>query len=132
MQAHALPMYKNKLLLVLRDNIENIPYPNCWGLIGGNSIGDEVPEETLLRKFKDETGVTPKNYQYMMKWPGKETHVFFVSLQDKEVEQIKVGNEGQELKFFSIEEIETLPLAGTFGKEFHNYRSLLHDLSQTT
>ena len=131
MQAHALPIHNNKLLLIQRDNKSEIPYPNCWGLIGGRSAGDETPEQTLQRKFEEETKVKPKNFQYMMKWPGKETHVFFVALTDEEVSQLQLGNEGQALQFFNIDEVEHLPLAGTFGKEFHNYRSLLSDLSQT-
>lgn len=131
MQAHAMPIYNNKILLILRDNVDDIPFPNCWGLIGGKALDDESPEETLLRKFEEETSVKPKNYQYMLKWPGRDTHMFFVALTEQEVKKLKIGAKGQELKFFLVDEIESLPLAGTFGKEFPNYRTLLAELSQT-
>lgn len=131
MQAHALPVFNKKILLMLRENKSDIPYPNCWGLIGGQAQAEEAPEQCLLRKFEEETMIRPQNYQYMMKWPGKETHLFFVPLTEQEAVRIKCGNEGQALRFFSVEEISFLPLAGTFGREFANYRNLLNDLVES-
>lgn len=132
MQAHALAVFNKKLLLMLRDNNPTIPYPNCWSLIGGNAHEYETPEETLLRQFCEETSVIPKNVQYMMKWPGTETHLFFVPLSEQEAMRIRLGNEGQALRFFYLQEIEDLRLAGTFGKEFPDNKFLLHELLETT
>ncbi len=132
MQAHALPVYNKKLLLMLRDNKPEIPNPNCWSLIGGKSSEGETPEQTLIREFLEETNVAPERIQYMMKWPGTETHLFFVPLSESEATTIRLGNEGQALRFFSIYEIEDLKLAGTFGKEFYSNKMLLRDLLETT
>lgn len=131
MQAHALPVFNKKLLLMLRDNNPEINDPNCWSLIGGNAELGETPEQTLIREFFEETHVRPAKLQYMMKWPGSDTHLFFVPLSEQEAVQIRLGNEGQALRFFRISEIEDLKLAGTFGKEFSRNKMLLADLLET-
>jgi len=54
--------YKHKILLQLRDQNKNIPYPGCWGFISGKlEIGEtpataarrEVQEELLIKKLKN-------------------------------------------------------------------------------
>lgn len=132
MQAHALPIFNKKILLMLRDDSPTIPYPNCWSLIGGNAFEGETPEQALLRQFCEETTVIPQNIQYIMKWPGSETHLFFVPLSEQEATRIKLGNEGQALRFFTINQIEELRLAGTFGREFSKNKYVLLDLVETT
>jgi 8-oxo-dGTP diphosphatase len=132
MQAHALVVFNKKILLMLRDNIPTIAYPNCWSLIGGKAFEGETPEQTLLRQFCEETNVIPQKFQYIMKWPGSETHLYFVPLSEQEALRIRLGNEGQALRFFTINQIEELRLSGTFGREFYRNKYLLQDLLETT
>ena len=39
----------DKLLVILRDDKENIPWPNMWELPGGGREGDESPFDCAAR-----------------------------------------------------------------------------------
>ncbi len=123
MTAHCLAIHNRKLLLMLRDNNPEIKDPNKWGLIGGVGEKDETPEQTLLREFEEETCVRPNTYNYIMNFGDK--HLFSVSLTDEEVSQLRIGNEGQKLGFFSLDELFQIPVAGKFGQGLEKYRTLL-------
>jgi 8-oxo-dGTP pyrophosphatase MutT (NUDIX family) len=45
-------------LLQLRDDIEGIVAPGCWGLFGGHLEPGESPEEGLRRELKEEIDYT--------------------------------------------------------------------------
>lgn len=128
MQSFGITTYNNKFLLLLRDNNPAISDPNCWSLVGGNSEGDETPEETLLREFEEETSVKPTNYSFLMQEPMSEIYIYFVQLSDEEASQIKLGNEGQELKFFTLEEIENIKLTKKVEMGFKENKKLLSEL----
>lgn len=43
-------------LLQLRDDIEGIVHPGCWGLFGGHLDPGERPEQAVLRELQEEIG----------------------------------------------------------------------------
>jgi 8-oxo-dGTP diphosphatase len=43
-------------LLQLRDDIEGIVHPGCWGLFGGHLDPGERPEQAILRELQEEIG----------------------------------------------------------------------------
>ena len=47
----------DKLLTILRDDKENIPWPNMWELPGGGREGDESPFECAAREVFEELGI---------------------------------------------------------------------------
>jgi len=47
----------DRLLIYLRDNKPEIPFPNHWDLFGGHVEEGEAPEEALVRELKEELGV---------------------------------------------------------------------------
>src|SRR5581483_3202184 len=111
--AFNLIIYKDKILLFLRDNIPTIPYPNHWHLPGGRIEKGETPLMAVKRELTEEVTYIPKNLEYL----GEEResdgsaylYVSFVS--DDEAKEFKLGpGEGQEIKFFSLEEISQLKL----------------------
>lgn len=99
----AFVIHNHQILLFHRDNIPTISNPNKWGLIGGHAEGNETPEEALIRETQEEISVTPSHYQFLTQEVddlGTQVTAFKVTLSDEEVKQIKLGDEGQEVRFF--------------------------------
>jgi len=110
----AVVVYKKKTLLLLRDNIPTIHAPNKWSLPGGGGENGEGPEETLLRELKEEIGVIPTKFFYCGKSKDEDKticYLYFVELTDEEVGQLKLGDEGQKMEFFSLAQLKDLDLA---------------------
>ena len=45
------------IVSILRDDIEQIPFPDYWDLPGGGREGSELPVECALRETHEEVGV---------------------------------------------------------------------------
>lgn len=118
--AKALILYDHKLLYVLRDNNPDIPWPNTWNVAGGGIEEAESDLEALKRELKEEVNITPTNIYYLGKiiYPeGRYTSRFLVKLTEKDLKDLRLVSEGQEMKFFTLEEVVNLPLS-TDHKEF--------------
>ena len=53
-------LVEKSILVVLRDNKPDIPWPNMWELPGGGREGIETPLECLQREVWEELGLTLK------------------------------------------------------------------------
>jgi 8-oxo-dGTP diphosphatase len=49
-----------RFLFILRDDIETIPYPNCWSIVGGGIEKGETPIEALKREIEEEINIKSK------------------------------------------------------------------------
>ena len=96
-------VHNGKILFILRDNKPDIPEPSTWQLPGGGVEVDEDHALAIKRELKEEINIVPVQLKYLGSAPG-DTKVFFSFLNDDEVKNIKLGNEGQKLEFFSPEE----------------------------
>jgi len=91
------------------------PPPNYWKLPGGRSQDKETPTEAIIREIKEEIGLSfkPKDMELIYE-EEREGHNFYlfqtnpVSLENLEGLKTK-GNEGEEIRLFLPEELETLP-----------------------
>ena len=101
----------DKLLTILRDDKENIPWPNIWELPGGGREGDESHFESAARGVYEELGIHlnedcllwSKVYPSML-FEGRQS-VFMVSqISQEQFDKINFGDEGQTYKLMSIEE----------------------------
>ncbi len=54
---------RNRLIIYLRDDKPDIPFPNHWDLIGGHLEEGETPEQALVREVKEEIGIDLKYFQ---------------------------------------------------------------------
>jgi len=114
----ALVVYKGKILLIRRDNKPTIPNPNMWSIPGGQVEKGESFDEALVREIKEEIGITPKNYQLLGFFETeKQNAIYLLELTNEETQEIKLGDEGQELKWFKpqeIADIDAVPIVRDF------------------
>ena len=102
---------EDRILTILRDDKENIPWPNTWELPGGGREGDESSFECAAREVYEELGIHltedcllwSKVYPSML-FEGKESVFLVGKLAQEQFDSIVFGDEGQGYKLMSIDE----------------------------
>ena len=105
---------RDKLLTILRDDKENIPWPNMWELPGGGREGNESPFECAAREVYEELGIHldedcllwSKIYPSVI-FKDKQSVFMVGRLTQEQFDNITFGDEGQGYKLMSIEEFLT-------------------------
>lgn len=101
---------EQKVLLHLRDDKPDIPYPNRWGLPDGHIDEPETPEECILREMQEELGLQLQHirlFTAVERAYGTE-HTYWVRAHFQP-EEIHLS-EGQGVQWFSYPEIQKMPL----------------------
>ncbi len=117
---------KNHVLLILRDDSPDIPYPNMWDIPGGHIEDGETPIECIIREMKEEIGTDInscslfKVYNFM----DRTEYVFSIRM-DLNTNKI-ILTEGQEIRWFSEAEICKLTLAYGFNRVARDFFKELH------
>lgn len=117
---------KGQILLYLRDNKPNIPFPRHWDLFGGYIEEGETPEEALVREVKEELAYNLKEYKFFRKYKCLEGDAHpnikyvYVGKVDKPIEELTL-QEGEKLQFFSREEIPKVKFANILKKIVIDY-----------
>ena len=104
----------DKILTILRDDKETIPYPNMWDLPGGGREGNETPFECVAREVYEELSIQLSKADviwfqiYPSMLDGNKKSVFLVGrFTQEQFESIIFGDEGQGYKLVSFEEFLT-------------------------
>ena len=107
---------KKKVLLFLRDNKTDLPYPNMWDVPGGHVEGDESPENCIVREMKEEMNLTLDRFELFseIEFDDRIEYTFWRRA-DFEISQIEL-TEGQKLKWFTKDEAKQTQLAYGFNE----------------
>ncbi|NCA93647.1 NUDIX domain-containing protein [bacterium] len=129
----ALITYDKKVLMLLRDNNPGIPDPNCWQLIGGYLEENETPIEALIREVREESNLRISEYEAIeigkFIIPEKLEYFFYwVKLSEDKLKDIKLGNEGQKVGFFSVEELSEMKLGEIVSVYFQKFKDGLKNI----
>lgn len=94
-----------KLVIYLRDNKPDIPFPNTWDLLGGGVEEGETPEQAAIRELEEEIGISVQtvhklsDYVVMDRWIF---HIFWAKI-DVPVAELTL-REGQRLEGIRLDE----------------------------
>jgi 8-oxo-dGTP diphosphatase len=83
----------NRLLIYLRDDKPEIPFPNHWDFFGGHLEEGETPDEALVREVNEELGVELKVWRFFRTYVCTEgdaypniKHIYWAQLDQTPVE----------------------------------------------
>ena len=99
----------DQVLLLLRDDKPEIPFPNHWDVLGGHVEENENPAECIVREMLEEIDYkldSPMLFKVFHQFEKIE-HTYW-QREDFDIEEITL-NEGQRLQWFSREDVETMP-----------------------
>ena len=107
---------KRQVLLFLRDNRPDIPYPNTWDFPGGHLEDGEKPEQCITREMQEEMGIRLKDFQLfsMMEFDDRIEYTFW-KYENLDINKIKL-TEGQYLRWFTEDEVYNTVLAYGFNR----------------
>jgi 8-oxo-dGTP diphosphatase len=101
--AHVLLFDRDdRLVIYLRDDKADIPFPNHWDFFGGHLEPGETPEQALLREVKEELGIELRQWQFFRSYECLEGDVYpnrkyiYQARIDKTIDELTL-HEGQRL-----------------------------------
>ena len=114
----------NEVLLLLRDDKVDIPFPNMWDIPGGKVESGESPENAIRREMMEELELQNLGDLNLFKIFTSENltdYVFWKRL------DLNPGNivlhEGQRIEYFSLERIIETHLAFNYNKVLEEFFS---------
>ena len=113
--------YQKQVLLLLRDDKPDIPYPNMWDVPGGHVDNGETPEECIVREMKEEMDLDLEDFQLLsvMEFTDRVEYTFWKKA-NLNIQSITL-HEGQKLKWFTESEARNTKLAYGFNKIIHYF-----------
>jgi 8-oxo-dGTP diphosphatase len=101
-----------RILLQLRDDKPDIPFPNCWGTFGGAIEPGETPEAAITREIKEELDLDLKDFHYFGNFPhdGYNVHMFYSVDPSLKLQDLNV-KEGQRAEFMKLDRVRQVTCA---------------------
>ena len=114
---------EGEILLFLRDNKSDLPYPNMWDVPGGHVEADESPEKCIIREMKEEMDLVLDEFELFSKIEFEDRIEYtFWARADLDIDEIKL-TEGQQLKWFTRDEAKQTQLAYGFNEIVEKFYS---------
>jgi 8-oxo-dGTP diphosphatase len=105
-----------QILLFLRDNKPDLPYPNMWDVPGGHVEANESPEKCIIREMKEEMDLDINEFDLFSKVEFEDRIEYtFWTKADFDIDKIELM-EGQKLKWFTRDDAKQTPLAYGFNE----------------
>ena len=107
---------KKQVLLFLRDDKPDIPYPNMWDIPGGHVDEGESPEQCIVREMKEEMDLNLEEFHLLsvMEFIDRIEYTFWKKA-NLDIQSINL-HEGQKLKWFTEFEVKNTKLAYGFNE----------------
>lgn len=106
----------SQVVVYLRDDKADIPFPGLWDLPGGGREHDESPIACALREVQEEFGIALQEervhavQRYVSSLShGLPTYFCALELAPSEVEEIRFGDEGQHWRLMDVSQFLDLP-----------------------
>ena len=114
----------NEVLLLLRDDKVDIPFPNMWDIPGGKIEDNEIPIETIRREMMEEMSIKDLGEIQLFKIITSEniTDYIFWKRLDLNTSEIDL-QEGQRVEYFNLERIRKTRLAFNYNKVLEEFFS---------
>ena len=115
-----------RLLVYLRDDKPDIPFPNHWDFFGGHVEEGETPEEALVREVKEEIAVELKQWVFFRRYvctagdayPNIK-YLYWAKI-DKLAEELTLY-EGQRLKAIAADQRTEFLFANILGQVLEDF-----------
>jgi 8-oxo-dGTP diphosphatase len=115
-----------KLLIYLRDDKPNIPFPNYWDFFGGHVEEEETPEGAMVREVKEELGIELSEWQFFSRYEcirgdvyPNIKYIYRASIDKRPAELVL--SEGQKLTSIAMEERFNFPFANILGRILEDF-----------
>ncbi len=114
----------NEVLLLLRDDKVDIPFPNMWDIPGGKVEDNETPIEAIRREMMEEMSIKDLGEIQLFKIITSEniTDYIFWKRLDLNTSEIDL-QEGQRVEYFNLERIRKTKLAFNYNKVLEEFFS---------
>ena len=114
----------NEVLLLLRDDKVDIPFPNMWDIPGGKVEDNETPIETIRREMMEEMSIKDLGEIQLFKIITSEniTDYIFWKRLDLKTSEIDL-QEGQRVEYFNLERIRKTEFAFNYNKVLEEFFS---------
>ncbi len=110
-----------RVLLLLRDDLPHIPYPNMWDLPGGHIEPDETPLECIRREMMEELGVDIGTPGLAAIYAFRDRYEYvFTARATFTISDIDL-REGQMLRWFTKQQAAETELAYGFNRVLSDY-----------
>lgn len=107
---------KCEILLLLRDNLLSIPYPNMWDLPGGHIEEGETPEESIISEMGEELDVSLDDFNLFSvnEFSDRLKYTFWKKM-NFDINRLTLI-EGQKIRWFTEAETKNVELAYVFNE----------------
>jgi len=107
----------DRLLIYLRDEKADIPFPNYWDFFGGHVEVGETPEQALVREVKEELGIELVSYEFFRSYECLQGDVY---PNKKYIYRARIDRTIDELTLHEGQRLASIELDRCFDFKFAN------------